>query len=131
MGRDGLSPAQFEVLVALAQGDKHGYAILRDSSRGAEGPRLGAATLYRSIKQLLDARLIEEAGERADPAEGDDQRRRYYRLTAQGRRIAVSEAERLAVVVDRARRGGLIADVPTEPSSRVGAVDIGSAGGRR
>jgi DNA-binding PadR family transcriptional regulator len=102
------TPAQFSILVALAQGEMHGYAIMKESADAATAPSLGPATLYRSIRQLLDAGLIAEAGDRMDPQAGDDQRRRYYRLTPSGRDVAQAEAARLADLVDRARRGGLL-----------------------
>jgi DNA-binding PadR family transcriptional regulator len=102
--RDGslpLTPAAFHILLALADGERHGYGIMQEVLAATDGQfRLGPGTLYRSIKQMLAAGLIEEAGgdrigERPDPAL-DDERRRYYRLTAEGRAVAMAEAERLA-----------------------------------
>jgi DNA-binding PadR family transcriptional regulator len=94
-----LSPAVFYILLALAGGERHGYAIMREVAGSTGGQvRLGPGILYRSIKQMLGAGLIDEAGERPDPAL-DDERRRYYRLTAFGRRVAQAEAERLAGLV--------------------------------
>jgi DNA-binding PadR family transcriptional regulator len=93
----------FQVLVALADGEKHGYAILKEVARRDEaGPRLRAGTLYAVLKRFVDDRLIEESPERPDPAL-DDERRRYYRLTARGRAVAVAEAERLAQTLELAR----------------------------
>ena len=89
-----LPQAQFHVLVALTDGDKHGYAIMQaveTSSRGLV--RMGPATLYDTLKRLVDEGLAEETGHR--PAAGDDQRRRYYRLTGLGQRVCAAEAARL------------------------------------
>jgi DNA-binding PadR family transcriptional regulator len=96
-----VTPAMFGILLALSAGEKHGYAVMQEV-RGITGAKLGPATLYRSIKQLLSAGLIAEADERPDP-ELDDERRRYYRLTDRGRRAAGAEARRLEVLVVAAR----------------------------
>jgi DNA-binding PadR family transcriptional regulator len=103
-----LTPANFAILLALVGGEKHGYAIMReiDDSR-PRTVRLGPGTLYRSIKQLLGAGLIEESGDRPDPAL-DDERRRYYRLTGLGRRVVQAEAMRLARLVSQAEARGLL-----------------------
>jgi DNA-binding PadR family transcriptional regulator len=102
-GRLPLTPATFHILLALADTERHGYAIMQEVAALTEGRvRLGPGTLYRSIKALLADGLIEESSERPDPAL-DDERRRYYRLTEQGRRIAQAEAERLAALVRLAR----------------------------
>src|SRR5690348_8379164 len=105
-----LTPAVFQILLALAGGERHGYGIMREIEDGSGGKtRLGPGTLYRSIKQMLAAGLIEESGERPDPAL-DDERRRYYRLTAFGQRVARAEAERLAQLVDTARARRLLGE---------------------
>src|ERR1700687_1958114 len=97
-----LTPAVFSILLALAGGDKHGYAIMRDIAQSSAGAlRIGPGTLYRSIKQLLAAGLIKESGDRPDPTL-DDERRRYYRLSGFGRRVLAAEAERLARLVGQA-----------------------------
>jgi DNA-binding PadR family transcriptional regulator len=103
-----LTPALFNVLLALADGDKHGYAILKEVAEQTEGEvQLSTGTLYGIIKRLLEEGLIAEVRRR--PAlEGDDARRRYYRLTDAGRQLAVAEAERLEKVVARARAKRLI-----------------------
>ena len=89
-----LSPAVFHVMVSVGDGDRHGYAIIKDVAERTEGAeRLGAGTLYAILKRLLDDELIAEV-EGAD-ADSDDQRRRYYRLTPLGRRVARAEVERL------------------------------------
>jgi DNA-binding PadR family transcriptional regulator len=101
-----LTPAVFHILLALAGGERHGYAIMREVASMTSGAlKLGPGTLYRSIKSLLAAGLIEETEERPDPAL-DDERRRYYRLTELGERVAQAEAARLErlVGVARARR---------------------------
>ncbi|MDE3230871.1 MAG: PadR family transcriptional regulator [Chloroflexota bacterium] len=91
-----LTPAVFHIMLALADGERHGYSILREVERYTGGKlKLGPTTLYRSIRQMLAAGLIAEAEERPDP-ELDDERRRYYRLTEKGRRVALAEMARLA-----------------------------------
>jgi len=101
-----LTPAMFGILLALSAGEKHGYAVMQEV-RGITGAKLGPATLYRSIKQLLSAGLIAEADERPDP-ELDDERRRYYRLTAAGEAIAAEEARRLSAILQVAQTRGLL-----------------------
>ena len=98
-----LSPAMWEILVALADGDKHGYAIGKEVARRTNGEvTLRATTLYSVIKRALDDGLIEETRERPDPAL-DDERRRYYRLTPAGRRLLEAETRRMANLVTFAR----------------------------
>src|SRR5918911_823471 len=101
-----VTPAMFAILLALSGADRHGYAVMQEVRR-LTGERLGPATLYRSIKQLLSAGLIAETAERPDP-ELDDERRRYYRLTAAGEAIAADEARRLSAIVQAARVRGLL-----------------------
>ena len=98
-----LTPAVFHILLALADGERHGYGIMQEIAARTEGKlRMGPGTLYGSIKRMLADGLIEEAGERPDPALDDD-RRRYYQLTDFGRRVVAAEAQRLAQLVDVAR----------------------------
>lgn len=98
-----LPASVMHIVVALADGEKHGYAILRDVSELSGGAvRMGSGTLYGSIKRMLDQGLIEETEERPDPAL-DDQRRRYYRLTELGQRVGAAEHRRLSALVDAAR----------------------------
>jgi DNA-binding PadR family transcriptional regulator len=98
-----LPASVMHIVVALADGEKHGYAIMRDVAELSGGVvRMGSGTLYGSIKRMLDQGLIEEADERPDPAL-DDQRRRYYRLTALGHRVGAAEHRRLLSLVDAAR----------------------------
>jgi DNA-binding PadR family transcriptional regulator len=101
-----LTPPVFQVLLALADTEKHGYAILKEvATRTGGGVQLSTGTLYAIIKRLLTDGVIEEIGSRIDD---DDERRRYYRLTALGRKIAAAEAARMAELVASARRKRLI-----------------------
>jgi DNA-binding PadR family transcriptional regulator len=104
-----LTPAMFHVLLALVDEEMHGYAILKEVERRTEGKvRLSAGTLYGIIKRLNSENWIVESNKR--PAAGlDDERRRYYRLTEQGRGIAVAEARRLQELVAMARNKKLFA----------------------
>ena len=103
-----LTPAMFHILLALADKERHGYEIMREVDERSEGQvRLGPGTLYGSIKRMLSDGLIEEMDERPDP-ELDDERRRYYRLTDLGHRVAVAEAERLERLVKNARAKKLL-----------------------
>lgn len=98
-----LTAAEFQILIALADGEKHGYAIGKEIAARTDGQvQLRAATLYTVIKRLLENGYIDEDAARPDP-ELDDERRRYYRLTAHGRRAATSEALRLETTVKQAR----------------------------
>ena len=102
-----LTPAMFHVLLALASDDLHGYAILKEVELRPSGEvKLSTGTLYGIIKRLLNDGLIVERRER--PSAHDDERRRYYRLTAQGREVAAAEAERLEKVVALARSRHLL-----------------------
>ena len=104
-----LTPAVLHVLLALADGDKHGYAIIKEvSRRTSEEVLLGAGTLYALIKRLLAEGMILETDERPDPAL-DDERRRYYRLTSFGRAVAMVEVERLEAIVEQAHAKRLFA----------------------
>jgi DNA-binding PadR family transcriptional regulator len=99
-----ISPAVFHILMALADGEKHGYGIMKDVEQQTNGVfRMGPGTLYGSIKRMLAIGLIEESGERPD-ADLDDERRRYYRLTGVGRSVAIAEADRLALAVRLAKK---------------------------
>jgi DNA-binding PadR family transcriptional regulator len=103
-----LTPAVFHILLALADGERHGYAIMREVAQQSGGrARLGPGTLYGSIRRLLEDGLIEETEARPDPAL-DDERRRYYRLTPSGRRVAEVEAARLDGLARAARARGLL-----------------------
>ena len=103
-----VTPAVFQILLALSPGKSHGYGIMQDVSRVTKGDtRLGPGTLYRSIQRMLVDGLIEELAI-ALHGEADDDRRRYYRLTSKGRVVAKREAQRLADLVDVARERSLI-----------------------
>ena len=103
-----LTPAVLHILLALSTGERHGYGIMREVEERTEGrTRMGPGTLYGSIKRMLADGLIEESDERPDPAM-DDQRRRYYRITDFGRRVAGAEAERLSGLVETARSRKLL-----------------------
>ena len=92
-----LPQAQFHVLVALTDGERHGYAIMQGVEASSGGiVRMGPATLYGTLKRLVDQGLAEELARR--PAD-DDKRRRYYRLTGLGERVCTAEADRLAGLV--------------------------------
>lgn len=102
-----LSPATFHILIALAEGERHGYAIIQEITQRTKGEvRLGAGTLYRSIQRMLEQGLIVETDDRPAP-ELDDGRRRYYEITPLGRGAARAEAARLTRLVDLARSCGL------------------------
>lgn len=98
-----LPSAAFQILLALADEDLHGYGIMRQVAEQTAGRmRLGPGTLYSSIQALLGEALIEEVDARGDEKLGSE-RRRYYRLTSAGRKLARSEAERLADLLRVAR----------------------------
>jgi Predicted transcriptional regulators len=94
-GLTPLSPAFFHILLSLGQGERHGYALKREISRRTEGKlNLGPGVLYGSINKMLELGLIEESDDRPDP-HLDDERRRYYRITSYGRKVAQAEAARM------------------------------------
>ena len=103
-----LTPAMFQVLVALADGEKHGYAIIKEVARRSDGKlRLRAGTLYTAIRRMLEQGLIEELRDSPDPGSADE-RRRYYRVTRMGRDVALAEAKRFSELLDQARATKLI-----------------------
>ena len=105
-----LTPPVFHILLALADEERHGYGIMQDVARQTgDALQLGPGTLYGCLKRMLAAGLVEESDERPDPAL-DDERRRYYRMTALGKRVVRAEAQRLTGAVMAARSklaGGL------------------------
>jgi DNA-binding PadR family transcriptional regulator len=106
-----VTPAEFHILLALVDEDRHGYAVMQQVAADSAGAvRLGPGTLYGAIKRLLDYGYIREVESRIDP-DLDDARRKYYRLTMSGRAAAMAEAERLASLVRLARAKQLI-DAP-------------------
>jgi len=98
-----LTEAMFQLLLALADGEKHGYAIIKEVRQRTDGKvRLSAGTLYGLIKRFIEDGYIVECHERPDPAL-DDERRRYYRLSPSGRALALAEARRMEEAVRDAR----------------------------
>lgn len=105
-----LTAVVLHILLALADGERHGYAISQDVESTTDGQvRMGPGTLYGSIQRMLAASLIEEAPQRNRAAD-DDERRRYYRMTAFGRRVLELELQRLAQIVRTAHRKRLVRD---------------------
>jgi DNA-binding PadR family transcriptional regulator len=103
-----LPVSEFQILLALADEERHGYAIKREVAARTKGDvQLGPGTLYGSIKRMVNSGLIEESDERPDP-DLDDERRRYYRITSFGRQMAVAEARRMERLVGIARAKRLL-----------------------
>jgi DNA-binding PadR family transcriptional regulator len=103
-----LPAATFHILLALADGDRHGYAIIQEvAARTSGAVRLSAGTLYRSVQRMLEQGLVEEVRQRPAP-ELDDERRRYYRLTEFGAAVARAETQRLAELLKLARVSGFV-----------------------
>ena len=101
-----LPPATFHILLALADEDRHGYAIIQEVAARTGGElTLSAGTMYRSIQRMLEQGLLVETRDRPAP-EDDDERRRYYRITALGTAVAKAEARRLTQLVKMARAAG-------------------------
>ena len=112
-----LTPAVFHILLALSDGERHGYGIMQEIATRTHGQlQMGPGTLYGTIKRMLSAGLIEESGERPDP-ELDDQRRRYYRITSRGRNVAEAEARRLALLVRDAHAKRLLPELQPDPTT--------------
>jgi DNA-binding PadR family transcriptional regulator len=109
-----LAPAFFHILSALGDGERHGYSIMQEvAARTGGRVRMSPGTLYGSIKRILEEGLIEELDSRAAAArdaraKASDERRRYYRITAFGRRVAAAERERLSTLLSQARASGLV-----------------------
>jgi DNA-binding PadR family transcriptional regulator len=102
--RPPLPPAAIHILLAIGSGERHGYGIMTEVATLTGGTvRLAPGTLYTNIKRLLAGGLIEESDERPDP-DNEDQRRRYYRLTAAGQQVVVTEVARMEVLVAGAQR---------------------------
>ena len=101
-----LPEATFHILLAVAEDDRHGYAIIQEIAKRTDGTlKLSPGTLYRSIQRMLVQGLIQEMAERPAP-ELDDERRRYYRITPFGRDVANAETRRLSQLVKLARESG-------------------------
>jgi DNA-binding PadR family transcriptional regulator len=103
-----LSAQQFQILLSLTDGHRHGYGIIRDIADRTEGAlRLGTGTLYTALARLVALELVAETDPRSRPAD-DDERRRYYRLTPLGRTALKAETDRLDALVHHARRKGIV-----------------------
>ena len=111
-----LTPAVFYILLSLASGEKHGYESMKQVKQDTNGQvKMGSGTLYGSIKRMLADQLLEEAGDKVDPGL-DDERRRYYRLTALGRRALQTELQRYMDVVSIAQQRLLLPNLSLRPS---------------
>ncbi len=110
-----LSQPVFHILVAVADRQRHGYAIMKEVNRATDGAvKLSTGTLYAAIRRLLDDGLVEESDERPDD-ELDDKRRRYYRLTELGHAVVLREADRMAELVTLARGKALATSSGNSP----------------
>lgn len=103
-----LRPVVFEILLVLNEGERHGYGLMQDLKERSGGRWvLGPGTLYRTLNEMVRKRFIEPGGDRKAPDAGDE-RRRYYRLTPFGRKVAAAEAQRMASLVEIAQAGRLL-----------------------
>jgi DNA-binding PadR family transcriptional regulator len=103
-----LTPAVFHILLALSSGERHGYGIMKQVEVESQGRvKMGAGTLYGSLKRMLEAGLVQESDKRVDP-EMDDQRRIYYRITAIGTQALAAELERYTQIVTLAQERQLL-----------------------
>ena len=102
-----LRPVEFEILLSLSAGDRHGYRIIQDAESRAVGAVPDVGTLYRGLRRLEDQGMIKAAGRRAIAGPHDD-RRNYYTITALGRRVATAEARRMLALTRAARSSGLL-----------------------
>lgn len=104
-----LTPIAFEILLAIGNGERHGYAIMQEVERRTDGGlSLHPGTLYRAIDRLVKAGLLQELDERPDPDLDDHRRRAYFRMTSLGQRVTGGEAQRLMGQVDAARARNLV-----------------------
>lgn len=104
-----LNPPMYRILLSLARGERHGYAMMQDARESTDGTvKLSPGTLYYSLQRMVERGLIEEAGERSGADENE--RRIYYRITGFGRRVAEAESRRLAALVDLARARRFLED---------------------
>jgi DNA-binding PadR family transcriptional regulator len=102
-----LRPVEFEILLSLAAGDRHGYGIIQDAESRALGAVPDVGTLYRGLRRLEDQGMVKAAGRRVTAGGGDD-RRNYYRITPLGLGVAKAEAQRLLALTRAARSSGLL-----------------------
>jgi DNA-binding PadR family transcriptional regulator len=108
-----LRSVEFEILLVLAAGDSHGYGIIKEAEERSQGrTRIETGTLYRALRRLTDAGLVEPSDRRA-VSDLDDERRRYFAITHFGKEVAAMEARRLAAQVDAAKTRALLTDLPT------------------
>ncbi len=106
-----LRPVEFEILLVLTAGDSHGYGIIKEAEERSEGrTRIETGTLYRALRRLTEAGLVEPSTRRA-VSDLDDERRRYFAITEFGNEVAAVEARRLAAQVDAARARELLTDL--------------------
>lgn len=112
-----LKPDLFQILLALEEGERHGYGIIKEVERSTDGQiRLEPSPLYRRLKRMLDSGIVEEADKRPVP-ELDDERRRYYRLTDYGRALLAAEAQRLVALAGSERVKNLAQQAPRPTSA--------------
>ena len=102
-----LRPVEFDILLSLAAGDRHGYGIIRDAEARGLGPIPDVGTLYRALRRLEEQGLISPAGRVVAP-DAQDERRNYYGITSLGRRVAQAEARRLHALARAAHLSGLL-----------------------
>src|SRR5437868_4022641 len=102
-----LRPVEFHILLSLANGERHGYGIIRDIEARGERPVPDVGTMYRALARMAESGWIEASDRRPAP-DSDDERRNYFRITSAGLQIARAEARRLGTLVDAARHGGLL-----------------------
>jgi DNA-binding PadR family transcriptional regulator len=102
-----LRPVEFDILLSLAAGERHGYGIIQDAEARGLGPAPDVGTLYRALRRLQDQGLI-GASERRQAPDAGEERRHYYHITALGTRVARAEARRMAALTHAARAGGLL-----------------------
>lgn len=102
-----LRPVEFDILLSLAAGERHGYGIIQDAGQRGLGDPPDVGTLYRGLRRLQDQELIRPSGRRA-AADAQEERRNYYEITALGRRVARAEAQRMEALTRAARASGLL-----------------------
>lgn len=107
-----LRPVEFNILLSLAGGERHGYGIILDAEARDLGAVPDVGTLYRALRRLEDQKLIGASGRRVAP-DAHDERRNYYQITALGRRVAAAEARRMLALTRAARASGLLEVSPS------------------
>ena len=104
-----LRPVEFDVLLSLAAGERHGYGIIQDAETRGHMIVPDVGTLYRALRRMQDQGLIDASAARRQAPDAGDERRNYYRITALGMSVARAEARRMAALTRAARLGGLLA----------------------